>query len=577
MSAPLSTASAGGGEEKSASDLGEYVANKSLARCRQARSVSRAVLIHNLPSLRDAAPSQRQRLFKKKLRLCSYIFEFGTESADPEQDGLDKELKRTTLLDLINFLSIFKPAFTDDQLGEIFEMIYLNLFRPLPANGAERRTPYAPEDEDDVPGPSWMHLQVVYEFLLRLATATETDSKLLDRYFSQSFVLGLLELFDSEDIRERDYLKTILHRIYGNFMSLRPFIRRSINNIFFRLIYETDRHNGVAELLEILGSIINGFALPLKDQHKQFLAKVLLPLHKVSRIDSFHAQLSYCVTQFIDKDPTLASGIILALLKVWPQTAHKKELMLLNEVEEVLYRVHSRYLGDAQIPLFRQLARCIHSPHFQVSERAIYILSNEVMVRFVATHRQTLFPVLADALFSNTHLANGGVSPTSSVTATGEPSTWVPGASTRPHGHWNATIVELTADVLKTFGEMDAATLRACKDHFDATVQTEIATRTVRAQRWAAVTAMGAAVAERLAKVHAANAKARGERALGTFRPIPGTNWTGGANVPTPVAAPGVTGAAAAAAANGGVVSGAQMAQAAAAAGTPLTAGYRRS
>jgi serine/threonine-protein phosphatase 2A regulatory subunit B' len=33
-------------------------------------------------------------------------------------------------------------------------------------------------------------------------------------------------------------------------------------------VYETERHNGVAELLEILGSIINGFALPLKEEHK---------------------------------------------------------------------------------------------------------------------------------------------------------------------------------------------------------------------------------------------------------------------------------------------------------------------
>ena len=48
-----------------------------------------------------------------------------------------------------------------------------------------------------------------------------------------------------------------------------------------RFIYETEKHNGVAELLEILGSIINGFALPLKDEHKQFLQRVLIPLHKV--------------------------------------------------------------------------------------------------------------------------------------------------------------------------------------------------------------------------------------------------------------------------------------------------------
>lgn len=48
----------------------------------------------------------------------------------------------------------------------------------------------------------------------------------------------------------------------------RPFIRKAINNVFYRFVFETERHNGIAELLEILGSIINGFALPLKEEHK---------------------------------------------------------------------------------------------------------------------------------------------------------------------------------------------------------------------------------------------------------------------------------------------------------------------
>ena len=46
------------------------------------------------------------------------------------------------------------------------------------------------------------------------------------------------------------------------------------------MIYESETHNGVGELLEILGSIINGFALPLKEEHKDFLIKALIPLHK---------------------------------------------------------------------------------------------------------------------------------------------------------------------------------------------------------------------------------------------------------------------------------------------------------
>ena len=66
----------------------------------------------------------------------------------------------------------------------------------------------------------------------------------------------MLELFDSEDPRERDYLKTTLHRIYGKFLGLRAFIRKNINHIFYRFIYETERHNGIAEFLEILGRFV---------------------------------------------------------------------------------------------------------------------------------------------------------------------------------------------------------------------------------------------------------------------------------------------------------------------------------
>lgn len=70
------------------------------------------------------------------------------------------------------------------------------------------------------------------------------------------FVKKLLDLFDSEDPRERDFLKTVLHRIYGKFLGLRAFIRKQINNIFLRFVYETEHFNGVGELLEILGRLV---------------------------------------------------------------------------------------------------------------------------------------------------------------------------------------------------------------------------------------------------------------------------------------------------------------------------------
>lgn len=57
---------------------------------------------------------------------------------------------------------------------------------------------------------------------------------ILTSFFKLSNQKQLLDLFDSEDPRERDFLKTTLHRIYGKFLGLRAYIRKQINNIFYR-------------------------------------------------------------------------------------------------------------------------------------------------------------------------------------------------------------------------------------------------------------------------------------------------------------------------------------------------------
>merc|ERR1719410_1981107 len=137
-------------------------------------------------------------------------------------------------------------------------------------------------------------------------------------------------------------------------MAFRSFIRKQINNVFYEVIYESGTHNGIGELLEILGSIINGFALPLKQEHKKFLRNVLIPLHKVNRLQIFHQQLSYCITQFIDKDNQLSLIIIGGLIKFWPLTSSSKEVLLLNELEEIIEITPSSQLQLSMVPIFER-------------------------------------------------------------------------------------------------------------------------------------------------------------------------------------------------------------------------------
>merc|ERR1712029_518738 len=211
-----------------------------------------------------------------------------------------------------------RGVLTEAVYPEIIRMIACNLFRTLPPSD---NPDFDPEEDDPTLEASWPHLTLVYEFFLRFLESPDFQPSIGKKVIDQKFVLQLLELFDSEDPRERDFLKTVLHRIYGKFLGLRAFIRKQINNIFYNFIYETEKHNGVAELLEILGSIINGFALPLKEEHKVFLLRVLLPLHKIKSLSVYHPQLAYCVVQFLEKDPTLTEPVVVTgLLKYWPKT-----------------------------------------------------------------------------------------------------------------------------------------------------------------------------------------------------------------------------------------------------------------
>ena len=106
------------------------------------------------------------------------------------------------------------------------------------------------------------------------------EVKFLKVHITPSFIQEFLELFDSEEPREREYLKNILHRLYAKLVPRRKMIRKAINDCFYSLIHETFKFNEASELLDILASIISGFAVPLREEHIIFFKNVIIPLHK---------------------------------------------------------------------------------------------------------------------------------------------------------------------------------------------------------------------------------------------------------------------------------------------------------
>ncbi|KAG6785220.1 hypothetical protein POTOM_010950 [Populus tomentosa] len=427
-----------------------------------------------LPSFRDVPNSEKHNLFMKKLNMCCVVFDF----SDPSKNLKEKDIKRQTLHELLDYISTVTSKFNEIAMQEITRMVAANLFRTLPSMNHDNKIleMFDPEDEEPAMEPAWPHLQIVYDFLLRFVASSETDAKLAKRYIDHSFVLRLLDLFDSEDQREREYLKTILHRIYGKFMVHRPFIRKAINNIFYIFIFETERHNGIAEMLEILGSIINGFALPLKEEHKLFLLRALIPLHKPKCVSMYHQQLSYCITQFVEKDFKLADTVVRGLLKYWPMTNSSKEVMFLGELEEVLEATQAAEFQRCMVPLFHQIGRCLNSSHFQVSsspvtryvlfctptvilcfqvaERALFLWNNDHIRNLITQNRRVILPIIFPALERNTR------------------------------GHWNQAVQSLTLNVKKIFSDADQEIFDECLVKFEEDEVKQMETREKRDLTW---------------------------------------------------------------------------------------------
>ena len=176
-----------------------------------------------------------------KLKACHKIADFSEAKKDLEL----KEAKKECLIEIIDVLDEPEAAeyiVKERVLEAAMQMISANLFRTF-ANKSKffinlnlsaissqtnmqtfdkidnkKASSVDPDEDEPHLEEAWPHLQLVYELLLKFILTTHLRHDIITKHISNNFINCFLELFDSEDPRERDYLKTILHRIYGKFM-----------------------------------------------------------------------------------------------------------------------------------------------------------------------------------------------------------------------------------------------------------------------------------------------------------------------------------------------------------------------
>jgi len=308
------------------------------------------------------------------------------------------------------------PMSEDERLAladdEVFVPWSLPGGQPVPTSVSSRSPAPAAGDTDPTAGDTWWpQVECAYALVLEFLDPERHDTDVRQQRLAglvavspttrvdlwERLIPHILRLFQAPAY-EREYVKICLYRIYARFRDLRTLIRSRIScDLCLPYRYDGVAYaqlvRGLADLLSILVLIIQGLAVPLKREHAEFYCQALLPLHAPDGYVVYATELIECALQFAAKDSTLATATVMYLLRHWPVSHTRKEMLFLDEMASLLEQqwraAPARGLEQQQqqqqeapdsrdaslVPLvFRRLARCMTSAHRDVAEEALLLL-----------------------------------------------------------------------------------------------------------------------------------------------------------------------------------------------------------
>lgn len=365
--------------------------------------------------------------------------------------------RKTELLQELGELASHS-LFPASAINELTNMLFINIDRPLPV----RVGAFDPDEDDPLVDEGWIHIHLCYELFVALLDLREFTAANAPRIGPREAIL-LCELMNSELAVDREHVKTITHRIYSKYVPLRALLRREMGDIFVNYIHESIPHNGLSALLEILGSIINGYVVPLKREHVVFLFQKLLPLYKGKDLARYAAALTYCVTEYITKDPALTRKVVVKLGRYVPRGDSQRLLVFIQEYDTLIAAVDPSQFGNIVKPVSQVLERLIRSEHFQVAERALAVFHNQSVITMVSKYEDQALPTIFPALSYNTT------------------------------SHWHHGIATLSRNMLSAFNDINPSLYKKCQADHD---HQRLVGAQERRSRWKMIEEMAAENAE---------------------------------------------------------------------------------
>ena len=126
-----------------------------------------------------------------------------------------------------------------------------------------------------------------------------------------------------------------------------------------------------------------------------------MPLHKTMYIFEYFEPLVYCLSMYLQKDETLVVVIVKKMIRFWPKQNSRKEMLMLNELEEFITDVSQEIFVPIAEIVAKQLARCVQSDHFQIAQRSVQMFENSTVLELLQMNSEIMYPILIPAMSKN--------------------------------------------------------------------------------------------------------------------------------------------------------------------------------
>ena len=136
----------------------------------------------------------------------------------------------------------------------------------------------------------------------------------------------------------------------------------------------------------------------------------------------------------MEKDNSLATQWVEALIKWWPRRNPTKAMCYFNELKMILELISPANFVKMIPSLFTLLGNCMLDSNFHIAEQTLLCWRSEYFVSLVAQNRKKILPKIFPALQKNAK------------------------------SHWHPLIKSLSINVIKLFNEIDPWLLNHCNE-----------------------------------------------------------------------------------------------------------------